>query len=100
MLINLQFRKNYFESNDNSDIALFKSKYSTLSNNSIFSGLNEIYLDSKGQNNTLDANGFRKSFELDLNLGNGGKINQSFDMVFNNTCRVTIPESSCARKDN
>ena len=33
-----------------------------------------------------------------INLGNGGKINQFFDLVFKNTCHATIPESLCATK--
>lgn len=97
---NSSISKNYFESNDISAISLFKSKYNILRNNSISSSLNGIYLDSKSQNNTIDANGFYRSFGVDINLGNGGKINQSLDLVFNNTCHVTIPESLCATKDS
>ncbi|WP_159357428.1 NosD domain-containing protein [Candidatus Nitrosocosmicus agrestis] len=97
---NSSISNNYFESNDISAISLFTSKNNTLNNNSISSSLNGIYLDPESQNITIDSNRFSRSFGVDINLGNGGKINQSLGQVFNNTCHVTIPELLCAKKDN
>lgn len=93
---NSSISNNYFESNDISAISLFFSKNNTLSNNSISSSLNGIYLDPKSQNITIVYNQFYRSFGVDINLGNGGKTNQSLNQIINNTCHVTIPELLCA----
>lgn len=86
---------NYFESNDISAISLFFSDNNTLSNNSISSSLNGIYIDPKSTNITTDSNQFYRSFGVDINLGNGGKFNQLPNQIFNNSCHITIPELLC-----
>jgi parallel beta-helix repeat protein len=97
---NSSISNNYFESNDISAISLFTSKNNTLSNNSISSSLNGIYLDSISQNITIDTNLFYRIFGVDINLGNGGKINQSLNQIFNNACHLTIPQLLCVKKES
>jgi parallel beta-helix repeat protein len=86
---------NRFDSNDISSISLFGSHNNIINDNHVSSSLNGIFVDTKSTNATLNANQFTRSFGVDINIGNGGKFDESNISISNNTCAISIPETLC-----
>ena len=86
---------NTFDSNDISSISLFGSRDNIINDNLISSSLNGIFVDTKSTNTSLNSNHFTRSFGVDINIGNGGKINEIENSLSNNTCSISIPETLC-----
>jgi hypothetical protein len=43
----------------------------------------------------LNSNHFTRSFGVDINIGNGGKVDEIDNSISNNTCSTSIPETLC-----
>ena len=86
---------NFFDSNDIAAISLFESYDNIIENNVISSSLNDIFIDNKSDNITINANAFTRNFGVEVNIGNGKDINEPLSLVSNNTCTISIPESIC-----
>src|SRR5690606_22277067 len=84
---------NSFDSNDISGISLFGSYNDIVDNNLISSSLNGIFLDANSNNITINANMFTRNFGVEINLGDGKTTNETLNLIFNNTCTISIPES-------
>jgi len=86
---------NFFDSNDISGISLFDSHNDKIINNSISSSLNGIFVDTNSNNITINSNTFTRNFGVEINLGDGKEIIEPLNLVSNNTCTISIPESIC-----
>ena len=86
---------NSFDSNDISGISFFGSYNDIVDNNLISSSLNGIFLDANSNNITINANMFTRNFGVEINLGDGKTTNETLNLIFNNTCTISIPESIC-----
>lgn len=86
---------NTFDSNDISSISLFGSRDNMLNDNLISGSLNGIFVDTKSTNTSLNSNHFTRSFGVDINIGNGGKVDEIDNSISNNTCSTSVPETLC-----
>ena len=86
---------NFFDSNDISGISLFDSYNGEIINNAISSSLNGIFVDTNSNNITINSNTFTRNFGVEINLGDGKEIIEPLNLVSNNTCTISIPESIC-----
>ncbi len=86
---------NSFDSNDISGISLFGSYDDKIANNFISSSLNGVFVDTNSNNITIDSNKFKRNFGVEINLGDGKETIEPLNLVSNNTCTISIPESIC-----
>jgi hypothetical protein len=64
-----------------------------LNDNLISGSLNGIFVDTKSTNTSLNSNHFTRSFGVDINIGNGGKVDEIDNSISNNTCSTSVPET-------
>jgi len=86
---------NSLDSNDMSSISIFGSYGDKITNNFISSSLNGMFMDTKSNNITINSNIFTRNFGVEINLGDGKETLEPLNLLFNNTCTISIPESIC-----
>ena len=86
---------NSFDSNDILGIYLYRSYNDTVDNNLISSSLNGILVDTISNKITINENLFTRNYGVEINLGDGKETNETLNLIFNNICTISIPESIC-----